>query len=875
MNYFVKSKSFELTLSEQGNLMYLTYKGGVNLVKPTPFAVLINKDKTECKPTSLQVVNNVIVVSFNDVLTAKISFKSYSDFIVFTLEDCSNLDFHSIKFVNLLSDIDYDKNHQTSLCLMAMTMATRMYEHPGKNQKLIAEAFTKIGLFGNERSPYKPSCAVICCDNDELVKTQKMVLDLIPDGELIKSLVGGPNAKNAVESARKTYSLHWTPITDKNYEQTVKYFKEAGIEQINLHHALQYFQGSFTVNKEYYPNGISDYIKIVERLHKDGFEVALHPYSFFISPKDKLVTPIPHDDLDVLDEFTLDCDLGLDDDDIRTLQRLDGVDPNVYYVTLSSNTLRIDDELIKFSAVDENGRFLSLERGALGTVKQKHLKGAKIKRLKQYFFNYLPKVGSELFYQIAKNTAEFYNQVGFDAVYFDALDGVAVLDGEDYAFYHAVDFIREFYKYAQKSPVFNCCHNLQYTGTWYARSRYGALDRPKCAYVDYVDAHVLYNEQVARRMGVNEELGWFDLCPDCGKDKYYFQFIPVRKEDICYLYAKSMATDACVAYLESLPKKQQIPAVTEHQKTVVELQNYIKTHTLCDSSKEYLSKNRSYAILDKGALKKASFDSFYFESSVFTHQINNAFFEQKPFIRIENLYTTAPYDKGEKTITKNALLTGGEEFSVCFDSPINAELTRGLSLRVKGDGNGGIINVQLKSCDGNASKYINFYIKNDFVGWKDFSRVEVQTGELKEVPPMKMDNSTYSTLQEFYGYYFGVVDFSKIQAINVSYKGDGRVELAPIKLLSVIETKVKRITLKIGNKTINTDITLKSGECLEIENDGSARVIDCYFNQVVKPFKIKTIPIIERGFTEFTVYGESEFSPRLKVTVGLIGENLK
>jgi len=32
------------------------------------------------------------------------------------------------------------------------------------------------------------------------------------------------------------------------------------------------------------------------------------------------------------------------------------------------------------------------------------------------------------------------------------------------------------YKHLEREPVFDCCYNPQYTGSWYVRSRYGAVD---------------------------------------------------------------------------------------------------------------------------------------------------------------------------------------------------------------------------------------------------------------------------------------------------------------------------------------------------------------------------------------------------------------
>ncbi len=878
MEYQIKLNNLILTLLSNGNALSFTNSSGKNYIFATPFMVVYDELKNEYTPKSLSVENNLITVNFSNGVIVKVNVNGYQDFLTFTLQEVVGNPY-SVKFVNLRANIDYDseENNQNaySLGLMSMTMATRMYEHPGKNEVLIAEAYKKTGFNGNNRSPYNPKCAVILCKNSDISSVQNKVLDLIPNGELIKSSLGGPNAKNALKSAKKTYTLHWTPITDDNYQETVNYFKEAGIEQINLHFMEQYSQGSFNVNSKCYPNGISDYKKIVNRLHNDGFEVGLHCYVFFVAPTDSYITPIPNDDIDVLNEFTLKNDISNSDTELFTVETLDGVSEKTYYVVNNSNTIRIDNELIKFNGVDKNGKLLNLERGALGTTVSAHKKGAKIKQYKEYFFHYLAKWGSPLFYQIAKNTAKFYNEVGFDCVYFDALDGAACLEGEDFVWYTAIDFIREFWNNIDHDAVFNCCHNMQYTSTWFARSRYGALDKPKASYQEYKDAHLNYNKQVSRRMGVNEELGWFDLYPSGTRENFYYQFMPVRKEDIAYIYGKCMGTDACCTFLECLPKKRQLPVMKEHYKTVREYQNYKNTHVLTNASREYFNSENSGCLIDNGTLKKASFKVYRQEHINSKITIENIYKKQKPFIRLEGLYQADDYDNGGIRISGKISLKNGDFENILFDKPIDATKNRGVGVLVKGDGKGGRITISIRSFSGNAPRWINYYIYNDFVGYKYFKEVELHTGDDRSVAIKKMDNSTYTALQEFYGYYFGVLDYSAVEGIDISYQGDGFVEIEPIKFLPAIKSQIVNPTIKIGDKEIKVNGTISSTQTLEIETDGSARIIDTEFNVLDTPTIIGEIPDIESGKTTFEVIGENNTFTRLRVTIGLIGEELQ
>ena len=876
MTFTLRNDTFSLEFNDLGYVVALNPNDGKNLAVKTPISVLVDNDKNNVYPQKADLDGEVITVSFTNGVNVKIRAKIYSEYMTFTLEYASSQNFHSVKFINILTDIDYDNEEDDenaySSCLMSLTLATHMQEHSGKNTELIAAAYTHIGLFGNKRSPYNPACAIFVCKNKDLIRIQREVLDIIPDGELPKSKLGGPYAENAKNSAKKTYTLHWTPITKDNYDDTVAYFKKAGIEQINLHHICQYSQGSFEVLRSAYPGGIEELKETVRRLHADGFEVGFHPYVFFIAPNDSYVTPIPHDDLAVLNEYTLKKDLSLTDTEVFTEEDLSGVSTFTSYIVVNSKILRIGNELIKFNAVD-GGKFYNVERGLSGTTITEHKKGDKITHYKQYFdCYYFAMPGSELFYEVARNAAKFYNEIGFDSIYFDALDGAAVLDGEDYAWYHATDFVREFFNNIDHDPVFDGCHNLQYTGTWFVRSRFGAVDSTAMAYDEYNDSHTLYNQKVAKRMGVTAELGWVEVYKGhSSRTDYYLQNMPNRRENMAYLYGKMMATDACTTYIELLPSSHSLPVIQEHWATVREFNDYRNTHQLSKEGKKYLSQVRTGCMIENGVLKQATYDVYRFEHQGKVNSINNAFNAQKPFIRIENLYTACDYDSDGYVLTEAMSLSEGTHKRFEFNE---IDLTKHLGLGVwaKGDNGGGLIRLTIGVEKGGGGTRGTYVIKNDFEGWRYFALVEQHQGECKELPIEEVDNSTYTNLQKYYGYYRSEMPYNRIEYFTVDYLGKGEMEIKPIKAVPHQSTEMKNPTLIFGDKKLTFNVTLKSTETLECDKDGNVRVIDTKFNVLATPTFTGEIPTLNSGITNAKFECESDKQTRARITIGLLGE---
>jgi hypothetical protein len=203
----------------------------------------------------------------------------------------------------------------------------------------------------------------------------------------------------------------------------------AGILQVNFHQGALYRQSDFEFKKDIFPEGITDFRrKVTDRMHEKGLLACLHSYSSMIDKKSIFVTPIPHPDLEAMQVFTLAEAIGENDCSVMVLESTVGIPTAHSFGLWNSLTLAIDDELIVFSAIGENG-FLQCERGSCGTKRAPHAKGAKVRHLKEAFGMFLSRIGSPLFFEVARRTAEAYNQGGFDAMYLDGLDFVRATIG--------------------------------------------------------------------------------------------------------------------------------------------------------------------------------------------------------------------------------------------------------------------------------------------------------------------------------------------------------------------------------------------------------------------------------------------------------------
>ncbi|NLM79088.1 MAG: hypothetical protein GX173_13585 [Ruminococcaceae bacterium] len=880
MAIHLKTASFTYTIADDGrNVSFVDLATGRNLIREGFCALLTDQERQQHRPRSVSYDPPLLTVTFDNNLVMVLEIAEKADFVTFTLKNLSSDDFHSLAFVNIETDIDYQPyvtDAQSNLCftttLMGMTAATRMVEHPGRNNLLRAEGYTHIGLLGTTRSKYPVKAAVIGAHDSKIRSIMKRVTDEIPDGELPKSKKGGAYALDC-EDARRTYTT-LSAVRLEEVDEVCALMKKLGISQAGIHQGASYRQGDFVVNTDIYPNGLPDFKKVIDRFHEHGVQVGLHPYTFFVGHNSHYLTPVPHEDLDAICELTLAASIDAGVDEIVVEGPTDEVAEIYDYGLVSSPYLKIGHELVRFSGVRKGKpyAFTGCERGALGTQAGAHSAGVKVRQLKEYFKYVAPRADSEQFYEVARNTAEFYNTCGFDMIYLDAIDGVFALEGNEYAWYHAIAFINELFRHLKTDPVFDCCYNPQYTASWYARSRYGALDSGNRGYNDFVDAHVRYNDQTAERMYITPELGWWNLYQP--GEPYGWQSKVMMSDEVEYLYTKVLATDCCMSIRRpSVMAQKDTPMLQRYARIIERYLDARAARTLSPDMKAQLrAPEQAFKLCDdQGGYTFRKAKTWRFRAEAFTERRNHftcdhAFKTQKPFIRIEPLYTTAPYDDPDALVLQVFDESKPIANEACYELDKPDGLMRlpeasshtGVGVWLYGDGSGTTVRIQLANRLKDRKKgQLDYFIKVDFSGWRSFTFYESQNAEPDHAdwPRTEMEYKVFSDVGRFYDAYRNLVDFSQLAFLEIKTNAVTQtgIRLKTIKLLPPVENTLHNPTVTINGQQVTFPVSLHGSSILECHPDGFCEVFNLRGEHLASPVPDGEIPVLRQGVNQLSI----------------------
>jgi hypothetical protein len=846
--------------------------------------IVLNNNKKELYPESIKYESPYLKVLYQDNYEAIIEVHEHKDYITFELKSVKGEDYCSIVFLQIEVNINYKEDSSFVASCMGMTLNTSMKEYPGRNSLLRCEAFTHIGIDNAK-------CAIIGAPETILNSIMRKVIDEIPNGTMPKGAYSGPYAIDCPDAAR-VYTIGGA-LKLEDVDEYVYDMKQFGITQVHLHQGKLYSQGDFKVLCE---GGDFELKKMIERYHEHGVQVMLHPYTFFVDKweKDignKYIAPIPHNDLGVFASFTLNKDIDCKANKIEVMESTKEVKEVFGYVEPATPILWIDDELIRFKTITKNEPFSfdGCERGVLGTKISEHKKGALVRQLNSYFGYIAPKKNSELFYEIARNTAEFYNKFDFDGFYLDAIDGVFVLDGNEFSWYHAVTFINELFKHIKKPPIFNCCYGPQYPGQWYARTRMGAFDSASRGYRDFTDAHSLFNEKFAERMYLIGEHGWWSLFPPVN-EKLGWQNKIMHDEDIDYICSKVLAGNVCHCWQSSFINYKTIPKLASYREKIM---LYLKLKESNYFSKEIKDKVRkSSTEFDIVKTSKNTYRFRHTKTSKYTVEgfdnnrnvfvVNNLFHTQQPKIRIEALYT------GENYCSENAnvILDIDENKPLELNKThrvnhLDLDKRRSIGIWFHGDGKGEVVNIRLRSPHHIARGYSEHFIKVDFVGWRYFAFYEFQNCEMshEDWPVKQMDYKVFTDVESFYAVYRSEVEYKNIEFIDILVNKEGGYDLRmkPIVSIPHKEIVLENPSIIIGENILTFKTRLKSNTYLEFSpEDKGCFVYDMLGNVLDRPKISGSIPSLKEGKNLVTVIAQCdlEYQKRASVTLRTIGEML-
>jgi hypothetical protein len=793
-------------------------------------------------------------------------------------------------------------------CALALNLKTNVRALPGPQDRLQAACSARFGLVGAQ-------AALIACPPGELRRALQEVVSAAPD--LPHSPIGGPWALGQ-EINEGSYLFNFGNLTEQTVDAWIELAHSIGFNQIDFHGGGSFRFGDCRPNPEWYPRGFASMKAVTDRLHAAGIKAGLHTYAFFIAKDCPWVTPVPDPRLAKDATFTLAAPLSAEETTVPVVESTEKMSAVTGFQVRNSATVQIDDELIVYGAVSKDPpyAFTGCQRGAYGTHAAAHAQGARVQHLKECFGLFVPDPDSTLFSEVAAKTAQAFNEGGFDMIYLDALDGEDILAGPGNAWHYGSKFVFEIWKRLERPALMEMStfhHHL-----WYVRSRMGAWDHPTRSHKRFIDIHCGANE-ANRKMFLPGQLGWWALLTWSGADRE-----PTFSDDIEYLCCKALGTDTGLSVMGIYPENvEQVPALGRLAAIMKQYEDLRHAHYFPESIKAKLRvPGDEYTLVnEEGRWRfrpaedaRHKVEGINGWSNVW--RVANKFGPQPVQLRIEALLAAGPYDaagnvtladfaspgefadRGAQSGVTADLQPSTEQVkesaaSGCFTAtsdrgdrrsswvkmvrefatPLDLSKNQALGVWVYGDGNGEVLNLQLRSPEYVGQGIHDHYITVEFTGWRYFELIEPE-GERYEDYSWPYDGA--------YAMYRENVDYAKVASLGLWCNNLPRGKrvacyLGPVKGLPLVETTLHHPAVSIGGETITFPVDIKTGSYLEFRSMSDCKLYDPAGKLIGEVRPQGEAPELAAGENqvEFACDAPRGVSARAYVTVISLGEPLR
>ena len=847
----------------------------------------------------------------------------------------------SLAFLNIPLKLEGMPYEPFAACALSMNLFTHVRLLPPLQNNLWAKCYERFGLEGAE----------ITIIGLPVQKMLPVIRNVISHAEDIPFSDKGGAWALMQDEGYGSYLMNFGTLTEDTVDEWIETCRRLGFNQIDSHGGGNFFEfGTFELNKEKWPDGWETFKRINARLREEGISHIFHTYAFFIDKRSKYVTPVPSKDLGYDATFTLAEPLDDAADEVVVNESTADISLITGFHVANSVTLRIGSELIEFGGVTREPpyKFTGLRRGANGTKPSFHGANEKAYHMSERFGRFVPGPETTLFDEMARRHAEIVNDCGFDGIYFDAIDGSAVLGGEENFWYYGTKFIFEVAKHLDP-PVGMEMSSMSHHW-WHYRSRWQAWDRPVRGYKRFIDIHLasikasglflpdkiesnewehgrwpghspLIDKYAAVEKGqilIPLHLGWW------GNQTWNPpQTEPTFPDVIEYLGCKMIGNNAGLSQLGGVDKKtlEEIPLFRQATDIIRQYEELRHQNYFSDTIRSLLRQpGKEFTLFQEESgewnfkpvtYRKHKVAGFDHPSARWT--VNNEFHKQPVKVRIEPLMSVMPYDdpsnivltdfskpsdfiseasaegvSGEIGISRAKRVNGetGGIFSAKstgkspregsfinmekrFEPGLDLGENQALGVWIKGDGNGQILNLGLRS-----PKHLSHgargdrFVSIDFTGWKYFELVEIESSKFSDyIWPVDVPFYVYDSYR--HGIRFENVDKLQLWYNNLPAGKEVSTLIGPVKAIPMVSATVKNPSITIGGKSIVFPVTMEPGMYLEFRSSDDCKLYGPKGELLMEVMPEGDVPVMVNGDNEISFSGEAhkEINTRVQVTV--------
>ena len=671
------------------------------------------------------------IVSRFDGGEVRIRVDMYDDAVRFKVVSCPH-SFERLKFGCVYCPECGNEYKSVGMALNSYTNSSNLLSASNSTS---AECFAEFGIEGG-------ALAVLLCESGRLREVMKLVTSELTE-DIPWSKKGGAFAADNPD-VRHSYLMNTTGIDADSVDDWIAAVKRFGASQLDFHGGSTFRFGDFKLNESCFPRGRDDFREIIDRLHSAGIQCGLHTYAQFIDPRSEFVTPIPDPGLGG-DLFTLAADVDPAATEIPTVESTKDVSTLTGFFVRNSVYIVIDNEIIRFGAVGDSA-FTALERGVLGTTAAPHSAGARVKHLNSVFGLFCADKDSDLYLEIARRTAEFYNDLGFDMIYLDAIDGSDIFAGYEKAWYYANKFVAEIMKNVNRPPILEMSQMWHHF--WYYRSRMGAWDHSRRAHKFLLSQHDRSNQRIREITALPQNFGWW--CYPHVDPNDPIQTRRMFADDYEYFGYRSLCGDWSLSFIvggckqnDELGRFSDIISGYErlrHNSPNGEypdgeaiLRGGVPIPISYKKLRLYNNSPSSVKIsegekLERLRIENRPFASITAEPSVLLSAGDD--FGKIKLWSSTNVMTSVSADTaddGRAAIRVNAKQDGQSGYARIdrvYEPTLNLGGCSGIGVYIRGDGKGEKLDFQLRSPKYTNSGLLDRIVDIDFVGWRYFELIE-------------------------------------------------------------------------------------------------------------------------------------------------------